>query len=65
MFSDMVILATLTALNLASVTAVTLVTHDIPSVLATTLTTLIGATAGVAVTGNRVSTVGAPVAVTP
>jgi hypothetical protein len=59
---DALTLAVLTALTLVSVTVVSLVSHDIPAVLATSLTTLIGATAGVAVT-NRTSTTGSSPAV--
>jgi hypothetical protein len=57
--SDTIILAFLSALNLVAVTVVSVVSHDIPGILTTTLTTLIGATAGVAVT-NR-STAGSAI----
>jgi hypothetical protein len=61
--SDTIILASLSALNLVAVTVVSVVSHDIPGILATTLTTLIGATAGVAVTSR--STTGNATAVSP
>lgn len=47
-----IVLATLAGLNLAACTVTQLATGDIPLTLGGTLTTLVGATAGVAY-GNR------------
>ena len=58
MRNDAVILACLAGLNLVAVTVTSIVNNDIPSALASSLATLVGAAAGVAI-GSR-STVGGP-----
>lgn len=54
-----IVLAGLTALNLVACTVTQLAAGDIPLTLGGTLTTLVGATAGVAY-GNRPTTVERP-----
>lgn len=54
MRSDAVILAGLAGLNLIAVTVTSIVNNTIPSALAASLATLVGAAAGIAIGGRNV-----------